>query len=171
MRRRRKRRPLFGAEVAPKRLPVRLSAQCGRELIPGPISGTGLAHRQLDRLLSDAPGIGSRLDQLLNRCRHTTNRGIFYGTIQGCTLRRVGPVSGLPLCPAREAHDRNNASRLGTAKPAVSCDLATRTNNASTTHEPTWWLFATSSPTHLPRPSGSWPRAGRGVGGLPRQGR
>src|ERR1700759_2307613 len=55
---------------------------------------------------------------------------------------------------AREAHDWNNASRLGTAKPVVSCELATRTNNASTTHEPTWWLFATSSPTHLPRPSG-----------------
>src|ERR1700739_2312876 len=86
-------------------------------------------------------------------------------------LRRVGPVSGLPLCPAREAHDRNNASRLGTVKPVVSCDLATRTNNASTTHEPTRWLFATSSPPHLPRPSGTWPRAGRGVGGLPRQGR
>src|ERR1700731_2208761 len=77
---------------------------------------------------------------------------------------------GFPVGPTREAHDWNNASRLGTAKPVVSCDLATRTDNASTTHEPTWWLFATSSPTHLPRPSGSRPRAGRGVGGLPRQG-
>jgi hypothetical protein len=91
--------PLFGAEVAPKRLPVRLSAQCGRDLIPGPISGTGLAHRQLDRLLSDASGIGGRLDQLLNRRRHTIDRGIFYGTIQGCTFAGVAPVSGFPLCP------------------------------------------------------------------------
>jgi hypothetical protein len=31
---------------------------------------------------------------------------------------------GFPVMPAREAHDWNNASRLGTAKPAVSCDLA-----------------------------------------------
>jgi hypothetical protein len=59
--------PLFvGAEVAPQRLPVWLSAQRGRDLIPGPVGGAGLAHGQRDGLLSDAPGIGRGLDQLFN---------------------------------------------------------------------------------------------------------
>jgi Zinc-binding dehydrogenase len=51
-----------GAEVAPQCLPVRLSAEGGRDLIPGPVRGAGLAYRQFDGFLGDAPGIGGCLN-------------------------------------------------------------------------------------------------------------
>jgi hypothetical protein len=80
---------VVGAEVPPQCLPVRLSAQCGGDLIPGPVGGASLAHGQLESLLSDAPGIGGGLDQLLNRCRHAMNIGTFYVIFQGSI--RVSP--------------------------------------------------------------------------------
>jgi len=130
-------RPLFaGTEVAPKRLTVRLSAQRGRDLIPGPVRGTGLPHGQLDGLLSDPSGVGGGLDQLLDRCCHPTNHGMIYGTTQGGILaawspNRVSPRAGEgnPRYQRGDGPPPVLPSWLGTAKPVVSCELGSSTDN------------------------------------------
>ncbi|UQX09458.1 hypothetical protein [Candidatus Mycobacterium methanotrophicum] len=95
---------LGGAKIATKHLPVRLSAQCGRYLIPGPVSGPGFSYGQLDCLLGNAPGIGGSADQFLNRRRHATNDGIFYGI-----NKRRSRGDRFSLAPPREAEGRNTS--------------------------------------------------------------
>jgi hypothetical protein len=130
MRRSGKRRPLFaGAELATKRLAVGLSSQCGRDLIPRPVSGTRLPHGDFDGFLSDAPGIGGGLDQLFNRCRHAIKCGRYYATLQGIPRGEFNPVSGFPLDPRGKPSNGITQARRGTVKPVVSCDLATRTDS------------------------------------------
>lgn len=78
-----------GTEVAAQSLPVRLTAKCGRDLVPGPVGTTGLSHSHLDCLLSDAPSVDRRPDQLIDCGRHTTDRAILNGICRAGAWRSV----------------------------------------------------------------------------------
>lgn len=86
-------------ELTAKRLPVRLSTERSRDLVPGPFGGPGLAHGYLYCLLSDTARVGRSLDQLFNgRSSHATN----YGTI--CGIDRADKGRGrFHLAPVGEA--------------------------------------------------------------------
>ena len=68
-----------GAELAPKCLAVRLTAQSGRDLVPGPVSGSRFPHGQRKRLLRDPSSIGGAGQEFFHR-RHAIDYGTKIGT-------------------------------------------------------------------------------------------